>query len=93
MSKREILAATLSGSVFAQGLAGGANLGPTLNAQSQQATSKVKTMQLEDDVLIVNMTNGSELLIPLTMVTVMRAAAPPKASTQKTDLSLTKESK
>lgn len=80
MSKREILAATLSGSVFAQGLAGGANLGPTLNAQSQQSTSKVKTMFLEGNILTLHLINNAEILIPTTMVTVMRAAPEAKAA-------------
>lgn len=80
MSKREILAATLSGTVFAQGLVGGATLGPTLNVKAKEASSKVSTMQLEDDVLIVNMVSGAELLIPLSMVTVMRAAPMVKAT-------------
>lgn len=101
MSRRDVIAATLTGVVFAQGLEGGGNVGPTLNVVSATApSSKIKSMYFEDSVLVITMVKGTELLIPAAVITVMRSS--PKVlelmkaqvtGIKNTDISLTKENK
>lgn len=95
MSNYNVTYAGLPSAVFVQGAEGG-SIGPTLS--SSTPGSKVKSMKIEDGLLVVTTPKGIEILIPLSNVLVMRAgpkAAPQigKAGGAAVDLSLTKETK
>ena len=69
-SYNNITYAGLAGAVFVQGAEGG-SIGPTLSASTPG--SKVKSMKVEDGLLVVTTHKAGDILIPIANVVVMRA--------------------